>query len=81
MNPSQNVLDRTTTAYRQQLYPWCIVQHLPNMQNHIVTRFRRRNDADDHLRVLRQRAPRIQYAIVFEPPKSKPLPSPVSSDI
>jgi hypothetical protein len=32
------------TAYNQQLHPWCIIQHLPEMQRRVVGRFRRRND-------------------------------------
>ncbi|MGB3293152.1 MAG: hypothetical protein WBB01_09220 [Phormidesmis sp.] len=35
------------------------------MQNREVARFRRRNDADAHLRVLRQLSPLSHYAIVF----------------
>ena len=59
------------TAYSQQLHPWCIIQHLPEMQRRVVARFRRRNDADAHLRALHRLAPLAEYAIVFdaEPPK------------
>ena len=55
------------TVYQQQLYPWCIVQLLPEMQRRVVARFRRRNDADAHLRVLRQPAVPARYTIVFDP--------------
>jgi hypothetical protein len=58
--------DEVTTAYRQQLHPWCIIQLLPDMQHREVGRFRRRNDADAHMRVLRQQASTIQYTIIFD---------------
>ncbi|NEP19808.1 MAG: hypothetical protein F6J97_23465 [Leptolyngbya sp. SIO4C1] len=55
------------TVYRQQLHPWCIIQQLPQMQHRVVARFRRRNDADAHMRVLRQDNPPTQYTIIFDP--------------
>lgn len=79
MTKNRTELNESTTAYRQQLQPWCIVQQLPNMQNRVVTRLRRRNDADDHLRVLRQRSPQMQYTIVFEPPPNDTSPAPEHS--
>ena len=59
--------DETATSYQQQLHPWCIILQLPQMQNRIVARFRRRNDADAHMRVLRQDNPPMQYSIIFDP--------------
>lgn len=38
--------------YIEKLHPWCIVRHFPNMQNSVVARFRRRNDAEAHLQAL-----------------------------
>lgn len=66
MSQEQRTKAEKTTDYRQQLHPWCIVQRLPKMQNRIVARFRRRNDADDHRRVLRQLIPAAQYTTVFD---------------
>lgn len=58
-------------SYRDRLQPWCIIRLLPQMQRITVHRFRRRNDAEAHLRVLRQLEPG-EYAIVFEmPPQSQ----------
>ena len=48
--------------------PWMLVQILPNLKTHILARFRNRQDADDHLRVLRRFVPKAAFAIVFEPP-------------
>ena len=41
-------------TYHQQLHPWCIVRLLSSMQQRVVARFRCRNDAEAHLRILRQ---------------------------
>ncbi|WOD39906.1 hypothetical protein [Nodosilinea sp. E11] len=56
----------TPTTYSQQLHPWCIVQHLPQMQRRVVARFRRRNDADAHMKVLYRLSPLAQYSIIFD---------------
>ena len=66
MNQSQQDNGKATTAHQQQLHPWCLIQQLPRMQNREVARFRRRNDADAHQRVLRQLMPLAHYTIVFD---------------
>jgi hypothetical protein len=53
-------------SYHDQLHPWCITRLLPNMQRAVVQRFRRRNDAEAHLRLLQQMTPAATYAIIFE---------------
>lgn len=63
-------------TYLDQLHPWCIIRLLPDLQRRVIARFRRRNDAEAHLRVLRQNAPRIQYEIVFDPAVA---PAPLSA--
>ncbi len=55
------------TAYNQLLHPWCVVQLLPHMQRRTVARFRRRNDADAHLKALRRLSSSAQYIVVFDP--------------
>jgi len=52
--------------YRDSLSPWCIVQHLPKLQYALVARFRKRNDAEDYVKVLRRMNPAIVYEIVFD---------------
>lgn len=52
-------------AYRDQLYPWCIVRLLSD-ESTVVARFRRRVDAEAHLRILQQTAPQTGFNIVFE---------------
>ena len=54
------------TSYQQKLHPWCIIQLLPQMQHRTVARFRHRNDADAHLRILHQHTPSLKYAIIFD---------------
>ena len=60
------------TAYNQLLHPWCVVQLLPHMQRRTVARFRRRNDADAHLKALRRLNSSAQYTVMFDPAPSVP---------
>jgi len=60
------------TAYNQLLHPWCVVQLLPPMQRRTIARFRRRNDADAHLKALRRLSPSAQYTVMFDPAPSVP---------
>jgi hypothetical protein len=55
------------TTYLERLSPWCLVRHLPNMRRLTVGRFRRLNDAHEHMRILRQLVPEANYAIIFDP--------------
>jgi hypothetical protein len=54
-------------TYKDRLHPWCIIRHLPKSQRLVVGRLRRRNDAEDHLRVLRQMMPTVSFSIIFDP--------------
>ncbi|MGV0029327.1 hypothetical protein [Phormidesmis priestleyi] len=65
--PSATVGDCFVRSYRDRLSPWCIVQLLPKMQRRVVKRFRRRNDATEHLRVLQRLNPSGCYELVFDP--------------
>ncbi len=53
-------------SYLDKLHPWCIVRHLPNLQNPIVARFRRRNDAEAHLQILQRLMPNAEFSIIFD---------------
>ncbi|HIK06574.1 MAG TPA: hypothetical protein IGS40_17950 [Trichormus sp. M33_DOE_039] len=55
-------------TYLEKLNPWCIVRLLPNMQNRIVARFRRRSDAEAHLQVLRRLIPSVSFRLIFDVP-------------
>ncbi len=65
--PSATVGDSFVQSYRDRLSPWCIVQLLPKMQRRVVVRFRKRNNATEHLRVLKRLNPIGNYEIVFDP--------------
>jgi hypothetical protein len=54
-------------SYLDQLYPWCLIKPLPNLQRCVIARFRRRNEAEAHLQVIRRLLPHIPYTIVFDP--------------
>jgi putative acetyltransferase len=47
--------------------PWAIARILPSAKAYIVARFRNRQDADDHLRVLYRFIPSAIFEIVFDP--------------
>ncbi|HAG84877.1 MAG TPA: hypothetical protein DCL61_27945 [Cyanobacteria bacterium UBA12227] len=53
-------------TYRTKLFPWCIIRHLPNMRSRLVARFRRRRDAESHLRILQQLLPTTAHTIIFD---------------
>lgn len=52
-------------TYCEQLKPWCIVRDIPNQENIVVKRFRRRDDAVAYLQVLRQSGRDIAFKIIF----------------
>lgn len=54
--------------YQQKLSPWTIVRVLPDLQKITVARFRRRNEAEGHLVILKRMMPLVEFAIVFESP-------------
>jgi hypothetical protein len=53
-------------TYFEKLHPWTIICPLPNLQRRTVARFRRRNDAEAHLQVLKRLMPNIPFEIVFD---------------
>jgi hypothetical protein len=54
-------------TYFEKLRPWCIIRSLPNLERCIVARFRRRNDAEAHLRIINRLIPSVTYEIIFDP--------------
>lgn len=46
---------------------------LPDARQDAVARFRNRQDADDHLRVLQGFMPTAKFEIVFNPPEQEPV--------
>jgi hypothetical protein len=62
-------------TYKNKLYPWCIVRHLPNHQRRVVCRLRSRSDAEGHLQVLRRFMPTLDFTILFDIPPENENPS------
>jgi hypothetical protein len=53
-------------TYQEKLNPWIIIRKQPDQQQLIVARFRRRTDAEGHLRILKHMVANAEFAIVFE---------------
>jgi putative acetyltransferase len=47
--------------------PWTIVRILPDARHYTVAHFRNRQDANDHLRLLRRFIPAAAFEIIFVP--------------
>ncbi|GAB1540958.1 hypothetical protein NUACC21_36270 [Scytonema sp. NUACC21] len=54
-------------TYLDKLSPWCLVRLQPNLQHQVLTRFRRRNDAEAHLQIMRRLIPGANFTIIFSP--------------
>lgn len=55
-------------TYQTQLRPWCIVRQLSEKQRTVVDRFRRYQDADALVKLLRRNTPNSHFFVTFEPP-------------
>lgn len=55
-------------TYHNRLHPWLIIRQLPKMQRSTVCRFRKRNEAEEYLKVLQRLSPDATYLIIFDPP-------------
>ncbi|MEB3211601.1 MAG: nucleoside triphosphate pyrophosphohydrolase [Leptolyngbyaceae bacterium] len=53
--------------YHSSLHVWAIVRRLPQMQRVIVSRFRKREDAESYLRIVRRHTLDGDFVIVFDP--------------
>ncbi len=53
-------------TYLERLTPWCIIRPFPNMRTLNVGRFRRRVDAQRHLRIIKQMSLGVPFEIVFD---------------
>ncbi len=52
--------------YCDRLSPWCIVQLFPDLQHREIIRFRRRNDAREHLQILQRLNREGHYEMIFD---------------
>jgi len=55
-----------TMTYQTQLRPWCIVRQLPEKPRTIVERYRRYQDAEAWLKLLRHKTPDSHFFVMFE---------------
>ena len=55
----------------QSARPWAIARILPSAQIYIVARFRNRQDADDHKRLLHRFIPAAKFEIIFDLPNEE----------
>jgi hypothetical protein len=53
-------------TYKDKLNPWCIIRPLSDVQMRIVGRFRRRVDAEEHLKILKRMIPNVPFEIMFD---------------
>ncbi|HTL90410.1 MAG TPA: hypothetical protein VL134_13500 [Leptolyngbya sp.] len=71
MIPVEPSIDAANSAtgltYRTQLYPWCVIRFLPNLQRSVIQRFRKRTEAEAYLKVLKRLLPETNHQIVFDP--------------
>ena len=51
--------------------PWAIARILPSAKVYIVARFRNRQDADDHKRLLHRLIPAAKFEIIFDLPNEE----------
>lgn len=58
-------------SYYDRLTPWCIVCCRPGAQTLIIQRFRKRSEAEEHLKILRRLSPDAVYEIVFDLPEER----------
>ncbi|MCS6812347.1 MAG: hypothetical protein NZ772_02050 [Cyanobacteria bacterium] len=50
---------------------WAVVRLLPSMQRVVISRFRRRGDAEKYALILRRSFQNANFVIVFDPPSSE----------
>ncbi len=53
-------------SYRSTLSPWAIYRWISPTYSECIKRFRKRGDAEEHLRLLRQATPSSRMEIVFD---------------
>lgn len=51
---------------KSNLYPWCVVRQLPNMQQIVVARFHHRSNADGYLDVINRLLSDAPHLIVYD---------------
>ena len=65
--------------YSDQLSPWVVYRLLPNFQRILLERFRKRNNAEDYARVLKQIQPQFDLVILFEIEQPAKIATPIQA--
>lgn len=68
-------------SYKDKLNPWCIIRPISSVQMRIVGRFRRRVDAEGHIRILKQLMPTVPFEIMFDIATEETLTLPSEDEI
>jgi hypothetical protein len=56
-------------TYNNRLHPWSIMRMLPGCEakdSQTIIHFRRRQDAEAHLQILRAKNPAVAYELIFD---------------
>lgn len=77
---SEKLPQNIPMTYKDKLNPWCIIRPVSTVQMRIVGRFRRRVDAEGHIRILKQLMPTVPFEIMFDI-ASEETSNPPSDDI
>ena len=59
--------DAAGLVYRERLFPWSVVRLLPDCQRSVLARFRKRNQAEEYVRSVKQVNSDWDCTIVFDP--------------
>ena len=59
--------DTAGSVYRARLFPWSVIRLLPDCQRSVLARFRKRNQAEEYVRSIRQVNLDWNCVIVFDP--------------
>ena len=65
MKPAE-LPDAAGSVYRARLFPWSVIRSLPDCQRLVLARFRKRNQAEEYVRSVRQVNSDWHCVIVFD---------------
>ncbi len=61
------MIDPRSQKYQQRLNPWVITRRLPgSLHSTVIARFRRRVEAEGHLKVLQSTLPGTEFEVMWD---------------
>ncbi|MBF2027049.1 MAG: hypothetical protein IGS48_09830 [Oscillatoriales cyanobacterium C42_A2020_001] len=66
IEPEATLPNPSTSSYKDRLNRWAIARIKTDKTLEVVARFRRRSDADGHLRFFQQQSLNDQFIVIFE---------------